>query len=125
MIKAPPQRKLRNAFMKSVTLTKYTSSDNEDDWGQQTFTVSGTYIIAAEIQEITSEDLSFMVPGTANVGDAWGWFQPTYTKKGMTITIAPEDQVTWNSKTWRIDTIEDAYLGEHLWYRKALMRRVI
>lgn len=111
--------------MKKVIITKYSLSSDDDAFGQRNRTVSGTYNVNAEIQELTSEDLAFFIPGTVNLGDAWGYFLPSYNIKGLTITIAPEDEITWNGKTWRINTIEDSYFGETLWYRKALMKRQI
>jgi len=124
MIKAPPTRKLENLMLKKVTLTKYVMSGGTDAYGQQERTGT-SYTLKAEIQEITAENLSFFKPGTVDVGDAWGYFQPSYTVKGLTITISPEDEVTWNGKTWRIDFIEDAYIGESLWYRRAFLKRVV
>ena len=123
MLKAPPSRKLASIFGKTVTLTQYLGTGDEDAFGQKNMTVLGTYRIKAEVQEITSYDLSFLVPGIADVGDAWGFFLPSYKIKGKTLNLQPEDEITWNSKTWRIDKIEDFYVGESLWYRKALMRR--
>jgi len=81
--------------------------------------------LEAEIQELTSEDLAFFVPGTVNLGDAYGYFLPDYNVKGQTINIVAEDEVTWNSKTWRIDTIEDYTFGEQVWYKRALLKRVL
>lgn len=124
MIKAPPTRKLANLMLKKVTLTKYALSGGTDAYGQQTRTGT-SYSIKAEIQEIRAEDLSFFKPGTVNLGDAWGYFQPTYIVKGLTITLAAEDEVTWNNKTWRVDYIEEAYIRESLWYKRAFLKRVI
>lgn len=125
MLKVPPRRKLGKLLKKQVTLTKFSLSSNEDAYGQKERTVAGTYSIEAEIQEITAEDLSFLVPGVASIGDAWGYFLPSYLVSGQNITISPEDEVTWNGKTWRIDKIEDYYYGENLFYKRALMKRVI
>jgi len=125
MLKTPPKRKLSKLLMKKVILTKFTLSGGDDAYGQRERTSSTTYRLDAEIQELTSEDLAFFVPGTVKLGDAYGYFLPNYIIKGQTITIACEDEVTWNSKTWRIDRIEDYYLGEQLWYRKALLKRAI
>jgi len=123
MLKVPPRCKLRKLMMKRVILTKFTFSDTDDAYGQEERNTSGTYTLNAEIQELTSEDLAFFVSGTVNLGDAYGYFLPNYAVNGLIITISSEDEVTWNGKTWRIDTIEDYALGENVWYRRALMRR--
>ena len=127
MIRAPPPRKLRNLFLKSVTLSRYTlaAEDINDAFGQRDRTLSGTYTLKAEIQEVTSEDIAFYIAGTVNLGDAWGFFQASYFDKGKQIVIAPLDEITWNGKTWMIDTIEDAFVGEQLWFKKAFLRRLI
>jgi len=125
MFKAPPTRKLQSIFRKTVTLSKITTSGNDDAYGQKSETSSGTYRIRAEIQEITSYDLAYFVPGTVQIGDAWGYFLPSYTVNGKKVEIALEDEITWNGKTWEIDRIEDAYIGEKLWYRKAYLRRKV
>jgi len=125
MLKTPLRRKLGKLLMKKVTLTKYAFSNGDDAYGQRERDSGTSYIFNAEIQEITSEDLAFFVQGTVHLGDAYGYFLPDYPVKGQTISIASEDEVTWNGKTWRIDTIEDYTFGEQVWYKKALMRRVI
>ena len=126
MLKVPPKAKLRKMFRKNVTLTKYTLSKNEDAYGQASQSESQEYVnLRAEIQEITAEDLAYLVPGTAQVGDAYGYFLPSYYTKGVTIEISPEDEVTWNNKTWRIERVEDYYLGDKLWYKRAFLKRVI
>jgi len=125
MLKAPPKRKLSKLLMKKVTLTKFSLSGTDDAYGQKQRNISGTYTLKAEIQEITTEDLAFFVPGTVHLGDALGYFLSDYEVKGQTITISSEDQVTWNSKTWRIDTIEDYTFGEQVVYKRALLRRVL
>lgn len=125
MLKTPPKRKLGKLMMKKVTLTKFSLSGEDDAYGQKLKDISKTYILQAEIQEITAEDLAFFVPGTVNLGDAYGYFLPDYAIKGQTISISSEDEVTWNSKTWRIDTIEDYTFGEQVWYKRALLRRVL
>ena len=125
MLKVPPRKKLSKIFNKTVTLEKYAYTNGSDEYGQSAGTLVDTYTINAEIQEITSEDLAFLVPGTAEVGDAWGYFYPDYTVKGQTIKIAPEDIVKWNNKTWRIDKIEDYSLGNSIFYKRAFLKRVI
>lgn len=125
MLKTPPKRKLGKLLMKKVTLTKFSLAGGDDAYGQRTRNVAATYILEAEIQELTSEDLAYFVPGTVNLGDAYGYFLPDYIIKGLTITIAAEDEVTWNSKTWRIDRIEEYTFGEQTWYKRALLKRVI
>ena len=125
MLKIPPSYVLKKILKKEVTLTKYTYSDGEDAYGQRSRSVSGTYKIKAEIQEITSEDLAYVVPGTMSVGDAFGFFLPTYLVQGKNISIEAEDEITWNSKTWRIDSIEDYYYGEKIWYKRAVLKRVV
>lgn len=123
MLKAPPKRQLSKLFRKKVTLTKYTLSNGEDAYGQRRQTIKDTYTLFAEIQEITSEDIAYLVPGTANIGDAYGYFLPNYLVKGQVISIEVEDEVTWNNKTWRIERIEDFLFGEKLYYKRAFLKR--
>ena len=125
MLKIPPKYVLKKILKKEVTLTKYTYSNGEDAYGQRSQSVSGTYAINAEIQEITSEDLAYVVPGTMSIGDAFGFFLPSYLVKGKTISIAVDDEISWNNKTWRIDQVEDYYYGNKIWYKRAILKRVI
>jgi hypothetical protein len=96
-----------------------------DAYGQLVQSLVQTYNIPVEIQEITAWDLTFLVPGTAEIGDAWIFFLPEYDVKGQKLVVQPRDQVTWNGKTWWIDRIEEGWVGAHLWFKKALCRRVI
>ena len=116
---------LRKVLKKQVTLKRYSVSKKEDAYGQAQRTLEDTYSLEAEIQEITSEDLAYFVPGTVEIGDAFGYFLPSYLKKGKTITIQVEDEIVWNNKTWRIERIEDFYYGDKLWYKRAFLKRVI
>lgn len=125
MSKIPPRYVLKKIFKKKVTLTKYSYSNEDDAYGQGERSVSDTYSISAEIQEITSEDLAFVVPGVMEIGDAFGYFLPYYLVKGKEIAIEAEDEITWNGKTWRIDRIEDYYYGEKEWYKRAILKRVV
>lgn len=125
MLKTPPKKKLSKLLMKKITLTKYDLSGTDDAYGQKSKTILATYTLKAEIQELTSEDLAFFVPGTVNLGDAYGYFFPSYEIQGQTISIAAEDEVTWSGKTWRIDRIEDYTFGEQIWYKRAFLRRLI
>jgi len=125
LFKVPPKAQLRKVLGKKVTLKKYTYSGTEDEYGQKERTLDDSYSIRAEIQELTSEDLAFLPPGLANIGDAYGYFLPSYLVKGKTIEISAEDEVVWNNKTWRIDRVEDYYYGDKIWYKRAFLRRVI
>jgi len=125
MFKVPPKFMLRKGLKKQVTLKRYSFSENEDAYGQSQRSLQETFTLEAEIQEITAEDLAYLVPGTAEIGDAYGFFLPTYLKKGREITIQVEDEITWNNKTWRIERIEDFYYGDKLWYKRAFLKRVI
>ena len=125
MFKLPPKTQLRKILGKTVTLKKYTYSGTEDEYGQKERTLSDSYSIKAEIQELTSEDLAFLPPGLANIGDAYGYFLPSYLAKGKTVEISTEDEIVWNNKTWRIDRVEDYYYGDKIWYKRAFLRRVI
>jgi type IV secretory pathway TrbF-like protein len=124
-MKVPPQRKLLHMFRKKVTLEKYSIEESTDSYGQTEETLVGSYQIDAEIQEVTAEDLVYMRPGVVEVGDAWGYFLPSYLVQGQTVTVEVEDIVKWNNKAWRIDRIEDYYLGGQLMYKRALMKRVV
>ena len=77
MFKVPPKAQLRKILGKKVTLKKYTYSGTEDEYGQKERTLDDSYSIRAEIQELTSEDLAFLPPGLANIGDAYGYFLPS------------------------------------------------
>jgi len=125
MLKGIPSWQLKKFFKKGVTLTKYSYSDGEDAYGQKSKTTTGTYTLEAEIQEIRSEDLAYMRPGLVELGDAWGFFLPSYTKKGKTVTVEIGDEVTWNSKTWRVDYIENYITENNVTYKRALLKRVI
>lgn len=125
MRKLPFRTKLRNVFAKQVVVSRRTTTASEDEYGQQETLTTEDFTVLAEIQELTSRDLLFLPPGTVSPGDAWGYFFPTYQVKGRTITIQPEDRVSWNSKTWRVDTIQDFSYGEDVFYSKILLRRVL
>jgi len=125
MFKTPPKVMLRKVLKKQVTLKRYSISENEDAYGQGERTLQATYSLEAEIQEITAEDLAYFVPGTVDVGDAYGYFLPSYLKKGKEVTIQVEDEIVWNNKTWRVERIEDFYYGDKLWYKRAFLKRVI
>ena len=125
MFKVPPKFVSRKGFKKKVTLKRYSLSENDDAYGQSERSLEETFTLEAEIQEITAEDLAYLAPGTAEIGDAYGYFLPTYLKKGREISIQVEDEITWNNKTWRIERIEDFYYGDKLWYKRAFLKRVI
>jgi len=125
MFKVPHKFVLRIGVKKKVTLKRYSLSENDDAYGQSERSLEETFTLEAEIQEITAEDLAYLAPGTAEIGDAYGYFLPTYLKKGREISIQVEDEITWNNKTWRIERIEDFYYGDKLWYKRAFLKRVI
>jgi len=125
MFKLPPKVMLRKSLGKQVTLKRYSFSESEDAYGQSTRTLQDTYSLEAEIQEITAEDLAYLVPGTAEIGDAYGFFLPSYLKKGKEITLQVNDEIQWKGKTWRVERIEDFYYGDKLWYKRAFLKRVI
>jgi len=124
MLRAPSRSTLRKLFRKEVVLKRYTYGP-EDSYGQKAKTGSETYPLKAEIQEIVAEDAIQLVPAELGIGDAYGFFLPSYIVKGQTIIIALEDEVIWNYKTWRIENIEDYYIGKKLSHKRALLKRVV
>ena len=125
MLKAPPKAVLRKIFKKEVDLKRYSFSESDDTYGQATRSLSETYPIKAEIQELTTEDLSFLPPGVASIGDAYGFFLPTYLVKGREVSVEVEDEIVWDNKIWRVERIENFYYGSKLWYKRAFLKRVI
>lgn len=125
MLKPLPEFILRKLFRKKVTLKKYSKTGTDDAYGQKEDQLIGTYVIEAEIQEITAYDLAYVVPGILQVGDAMGYFLPQYFVDGRYITVEVEDRVTWNNKTWRVEKIEDFYYGDKLMHKRALLKRVV
>jgi len=120
-----PSLSLKKLMRKDVVIIKYSLSGTEDAHGQKTRTKVGEYPVKAEIQEITAEDLSYMVPGVLEVGDAFGFFLPKYISRGVEITIEVEDEVMWNSKVWRVEKIENYDYGGKEWYKRVYLKRVV
>jgi len=124
-LKAYPKIGLKKIFKKDVNLIRHTETSSSDAYGQATMVPSETFPLKAEIIEVTAEDLLYLPPGALNIGDAWGYFLPSYISKGREVIIQVGDVVQWNSKEWRIERIEDHYLGKKLSHKRAFLKRVV
>jgi hypothetical protein len=123
MMKGIPKVILRRLFKKEITLTRYTYTENTDAWGQKVST-SVAYTIMGEIQEVTSEDSQLWKVGEVQMGDAWGYFYPSYdVGKEITLDVQKDDEVTWNSKTWIVTEIQSMYYGRKESYKKVYLKR--
>ena len=120
-----PNIGLKKIFKKEVYLIRNSETASEDAYGQAELIPQETFPLKAEIIEITSEDLMYYPPGVLEIGDAWGYFLPSYYSKGRTVTIQIGDFIEWDNKQWRIERIEDFYLGKKLGHKRALLKRVV
>lgn len=120
-----PSLSLKKILRKEVIVIKYSLAGSEDAHGQKERTKIGEFPVRAEIQELTAEDLSYIVPGVLEIGDAFGFFLPKYISEGQEITVNVEDEVKWNEKVWRVERIESFTYGEKEYYKRAYLKRVI
>lgn len=123
-MKAPPRWKISKMYTSDVILSKTTETEIEDEFGQTEESLE-TYKIKAEIQTIRLEDVTFLPAGSIKEGDAWGFFLPSYTIDGESVTVEVNDYITFKSVVYLVQRIEDYYQGNTTVYRRALMRRQI
>jgi len=126
MLKCPPVTIINRFFRKTVTLNRYILTETGDAWNQNSKTVSLTEEIKAEIQEIVAEEFANLKQGEVAVGDAYGYFLPSYNLGGNHIVMVVEqDEITWNSKTWKVERVENYYVGNTLFYKRAFLKRIV
>lgn len=114
----------------TVTLHKVTKTpigeigDQYDEYHQVTET-EVTYSIKGEIQPITLERLTWLPPGTARVGDAFGYFKRSYKKLGSDISVELDDYITCETVKYLVQRLEDFYHGNNIVFTRAYLRRLV
>jgi len=125
-VKKPPAWKIQKMYSAKVTLHKVTESEIEtDDEFGQTQETEETYIIMAEIQSITLEDMAYLPAGEIKEGDAWGYFIPVYVIEGQDITVEVNDYISFKEIKYLVQRIEDYYEANEVVYRRALLKRQV
>jgi len=129
-VKSTPAWLMGKMLRHKVTLHKITETligetgDQYDEYSQTTES-EVTYSIKAEIQPITLERLAWLPPGTASLGDAFGYFKPTYKKLGSDISVELKDYITCEGVKYLVERIEDFYHGNNIHHRRAYLRRLL
>ena len=130
MIKTTPSWRMGKMLRHTLTLHKVTETpigdigDQYDEYRQVTESET-TYSIKGEVQPITLERLAWLPPGTAQLGDAFGYFKPSYKKLGSDITVDLKDYITCEGVKYLVERLEDFYHGNNMVYTRAYLRRVV
>ena len=130
MIKTTPAWRMGKMLRHTVTLHKVTKTpigeigDQYDEYHQVTET-EVTYSIKGEIQPITLERLTWLPPGTARVGDAFGYFKQSYKKLGSDISVELDDYITCETVKYLVQRLEDFYHGNNIVFTRAYLRRLV
>lgn len=123
-IKSIPRWQYRKTLRHDITLYKTTMTTiGDDEYDQKTETYQ-SYSIKAEVQPITLNELKDMPPGLMNLGDAWGYFLPSYYIQGQTITVEPEDEILCETIRYEVVKVEDHYQGNSIVWRRCYLRRI-
>jgi len=130
MIKTRPSWQIGKMLRHKMTLHKITKTaigetgDQYDEYHQVTES-EVTYSIKGEVQPITLERLTWLPPGSARLGDAFGYFKSSYKKLGSDISVELEDYITCENVKYLVERFEDFYHGDNIVYRRAYLRRII
>ena len=126
-MKVPPNWKLKKIFKSSgmkVTLSKVTETIIDSEFGQTSETLTD-YIIYAEIQDVTVEDMSYIPAGELKEGDAWGFFLPVYIIDEVEITVEVNDYITFKGRKYLVTRIEESYSSGDTVVLRAILRRQV
>ena len=94
MIIKYPKLQIRKLLSDQITLVKVTESEISEDWGDTKITTT-EYTITGKIVPVTTEDLRFLPSGLLDLGDARGYFLPSYTVDQTTVTVDTGDRIKY------------------------------
>ena len=89
----------------NITLQKLTTVDKSMGGSNPSYGSAVTLTQGADVQPVTHEFKEMLEAGLVNVGDAVGYFRPSYVISGTTYTVERGDLITFNSEAWVVKSI--------------------
>jgi len=113
---------LHKVLVDDITLKKVTKTIIDEAYGVAEETTT-TYTIKGKVVLVTEEDLRFLPSGTLKLGEARGYFYPSYTIDSTTVTVEIGDKITINNEDYKVEELTLHQQGGEEIYREVILRK--
>jgi len=113
---------LHKVLVDDITLKKVTKTIIDEAYGVAEETIT-TYTIKGKVVLVTEEDLRFLPSGTLRLGEARGYFYPSYTIDATTVKVEIGDKITINNEDYKVEELTlHQQEGKEI-YREVILRK--
>lgn len=114
---------LQNLFDSEIVLLKRTEVVIDSNFGTTGVTYT-SYVAMARVVPITDWDLLYDKSGIIHMGQARGFFMPSYSFQGDYVRVMVGDRVFMQSTNWDVLKVAPFFDGNREIYLEALLDRI-